>query len=409
MAGNRAVAYMGPGKVEVVDSDYPTLELRDGPGVNPANVGRKVPHGAILKCAATNICGSDQHMVRGRTTAPQGLVLGHEITGEVVEVGPGVEFIKVGDLCSVPFNISCGRCRNCKEGHTGVCLNVNPDRPGSAYGYVDMGGWVGGQAEYVMVPYADWNLLKFPDKDQALEKILDLTMLSDIFPTGHHGCVTAGVTTGSTVYVAGAGPVGLAAATSALLLGAAVVIVGDLNEERLAKAHSFGCETVDVSKGDPKDQIEQILGVPEVDCAVDAVGFEARGHGDEAATERPATVLNTMMDITRAAGRIGIPGLYVTGDPGAVDEAAKEGSLSLSIGLGWAKSLAFFTGQCPVMRYNRQLMMAILHDRVSIAKNVNATPISLDQAPRGYEEFHLGAARKYVLDPHGMVGQRAAQ
>jgi glutathione-independent formaldehyde dehydrogenase len=142
---------------------------------------------------------------------------------------------------------------------------------------------------------------------------------------------------------------------------------------------------------------------------VDAVGFEARGHGDEAATERQATVLNTMMDITRAAGRIGIPGLYVTGDPGAVDEPAREGSLSLSIGLGWAKSLAFFTGQCPVMRYNRQLMMAILNDRVSIAKNVNATPISLDQAPRGYEEFHQGAARKYVLDPHGMVGQRATQ
>ena len=298
MPGNKAVAYIGPGKVEVREIDYPGLELRDGPGVNPANVGRKVPHGAILKCVATNICGSDQHMVRGRTTAPEGLVLGHEITGEVVEVGPGVEFIKVGDLCSVPFNISCGRCRNCKEGHTGVCLNVNPDRPGSAYGYVDMGGWVGGQAEYVLVPYADWNLLKFPDKDQALEKILDLTMLSDIFPTGYHGCVTAGVTTGSTVYIAGAGPVGLAAATSALLLGAAVVIVGDLNADRLAKAASFGCETVDVSKGDPKDQIEQILGVPEVDCAVDAVGFEARGHGGEAATERPATVLNSVMDIT---------------------------------------------------------------------------------------------------------------
>ena len=285
MAGNKAVAYVGPGKVEVLDTDYPTLELRDGPGVNPANVGRKVPHGAILKCVATNICGSDQHMVRGRTTAPQGLILGHEITGEVVEVGPGVEFIKVGDLCSVPFNIACGRCRNCKEGHTGVCLNVNPDQPGSAYGYVDMGGWVGGQAEYVMVPYADWNLLKFPDKDQAMEKILDLTMLSDIFPTGYHGCVTAGVTTGSTVYIAGAGPVGLAAATSAFLLGAAVVIVGDLNEDRLAKARSFGCETIDVSKGDPRDQIEQILGVPEVDAAVDAVGFEARGHGGEAGTE----------------------------------------------------------------------------------------------------------------------------
>jgi glutathione-independent formaldehyde dehydrogenase len=398
---------MGPGKVEVQEIDYPVLELRDGPGVNPANVGRRVPHGAIVKCLATNICGSDQHMVRGRTTAPEGLVLGHEITGEVVEVGPGVEFIKVGDLCSVPFNISCGRCRNCKEGHTGVCLNVNPDRPGSAYGYVDMGGWVGGQAEYVLVPYADWNLLKFPDKDQALEKILDLTMLSDIFPTGYHGCVSAGVAPGSTVYIAGAGPVGLAAATSAQLLGAAVVIVGDLNADRLARAASFGCETVDVSKGDPKDQIEQILGVPEVDCAVDAVGFEAHGYGGEATIERPATVLNSMMDITRAAGRIGIPGLYVTGDPGAADEAAKHGSLSIRIGLGWAKSHVFTTGQCPVMRYNRQLMMAILHDRVSIAKNVNATPIPLDQAPRGYDEFDHGVASKYVLDPHGMISQRA--
>jgi len=407
MSGNRAVAYMGPGKVEVQEIDYPVLELRDGPGVNPANVGRRVPHGAIVKCVATNICGSDQHMVRGRTTAPEGLVLGHEITGEVVEVGPGVEFIKVGDLCSVPFNISCGRCRNCKEGHTGVCLNVNPDRPGSAYGYVDMGGWVGGQAEYVLVPYADWNLLKFPDKDQALEKILDLTMLSDIFPTGYHGCVSAGVAPGSTVYIAGAGPVGLAAATSAQLLGAAVVIVGDLNADRLARAASFGCETVDVSKGDPKDLIDQILGVPEVDCAVDAVGFEAHGYGGEATIERPATVLNSMMDITRAAGRIGIPGLYVTGDPGAADEAAKHGSLSIRIGLGWAKSHVFTTGQCPVMRYNRQLMMAILHDRVSIAKNVNATPIPLDQAPRGYDEFDHGVASKYVLDPHGMISQRA--
>ena len=287
MSGNKAVAYMGPGKVEVHDTDYPTLELRDGPGVNPANVGRKVPHGAILKCVATNICGSDQHMVRGRTTAPAGLVLGHEITGEVVEVGPDVEFLKVGDLCSVPFNISCGRCRNCKEGHTGVCLNVNPDRPGSAYGYVDMGGWVGGQAQYVLVPYADWNLLKFPDKDQAMEKILDLAMLSDIFPTGYHGCYTAGVTTGSTVYIAGAGPVGLAAATAAQLLGAAAVLVADLNPDRLAKAASFGCETVDVSQGDPKDQIEHILGVPEVDCAVDAVGFEARGHGGDASHRTP--------------------------------------------------------------------------------------------------------------------------
>lgn len=403
MASNHAVAYKGPGKVEVIETDYPTFELKDGPGVNPANVGRKVNHGAILRTVATNICGSDQHMVRGRTTAPSDLVLGHEITGEVVEVGSDVEFIKVGDIVSVPFNIACGRCRNCKERKTGICLNVNPDRPGSAYGYVDMGGWVGGQAEYVLVPYADWNLLKFPDRDQALEKILDLAMLSDIFPTGFHGAVTAGVEVGSTVYVAGAGPVGLAAATGAMLLGASVVIVGDMNADRLAQARSFGCETVDLTKGDPADQIDQILGEPLVDCGIDAVGFEAKGHGSGSGEEAPATVLNSLMDITAAGGALGIPGLYVTGDPGGVDEAAKKGALSLSLGTGWAKSLSFTTGQCPVMKYNRQLMMAILHDRTSIAKNVNAKPIGLDEAPRGYEEFDKGAATKYVLNPNGLI------
>ncbi|ALO65626.1 aldehyde dismutase [Arthrobacter alpinus] len=402
MSGNKAVAYKGPGVVEVIDIDYPTFELKDGPGVNPANVGRKVPHGVILRTVATNICGSDQHMVRGRTTAPSDLVLGHEITGEVVEVGSDVEFIKVGDICSVPFNIACGRCRNCKERKTGICLNVNPDRPGSAYGYVDMGGWVGGQAEYVLVPYADWNLLKFPDRDQALEKMLDLTMLSDIFPTGFHGAVTAGVGVGSTVYIAGAGPVGLAAATSAHLLGAAVVIVGDMNADRLAQARTFGCETIDLSDGEPGAQIEQLLGVPEVDCAVDAVGFEAKGHG-HGAGEAPATVLNSLMDITAAGGSLGIPGLYVTGDPGGIDAAAQKGALSLSLGTGWAKSLSFTTGQCPVMKYNRGLMMAILHDKVSIAKNVNAKAISLADAPRGYAEFDAGAATKYVLNPNGYL------
>jgi len=403
MATNHAVAYKGPGQVEVIDVDYPTFELKDGPGVNPANVGRKVNHGAILRTVATNICGSDQHMVRGRTTAPTNLVLGHEITGEVVEVGPDVEFIKVGDIVSVPFNIACGRCRNCKERKTGICLNVNPDRPGSAYGYVDMGGWVGGQAEYVLVPYADWNLLKFPDRDQAMEKILDLAMLSDIFPTGFHGAVTAGVEVGSTVYVAGAGPVGLAAATGALLLGASVVIVGDMNADRLAQARSFGCETVDLTKGGPAEQIDQILGEPLVDCGIDAVGFEAKGHGGGSGEEAPATVLNSLMDVTAAGGALGIPGLYVTGDPGGVDEAAQKGSLSLSLGTGWAKSLSFTTGQCPVMKYNRQLMMAILHDRTSIAKNVHAQAIGLEDAPRGYAEFDKGAATKYVLNPNGLI------
>jgi glutathione-independent formaldehyde dehydrogenase len=236
-----------------------------------------------------------------------------------------------------------------------------------------------------------------------MAKIRDLTMLSDIFPTGYHGAYTAGVRTGSTVYVAGAGPVGLAAAYSALMLGAAAVIVGDMNTERLAQASSFGCETVDLTKdASLADQIEQILGEPEVDAAVDAVGFEAKGHG-AGAGEAPATVLNDVMTVARAGASLGIPGLYVTGDPGGIDEDAKIGSLKVRLGLGWAKSHEFTTGQCPVMRYNRQLMMAILHDKAHIADAVNATVIPLDKAPDGYHDFDRGAARKYVIDPHGLI------
>jgi glutathione-independent formaldehyde dehydrogenase len=364
--------------------------------------GKDAPHGVILKIVTTNICGSDQHMVRGRTTAPQGLILGHEITGEVVEMGNDVEFLKKGDLVTVPFNIACGRCRNCREGKTGICLTVNPARPGAAYGYVDMGGWVGGQAEYVMVPYADFNLIKFPDRAQAMEKIKDLTLLSDIFPTGFHGAVTAGVGPGSIVYVAGAGPVGLACAVGCHLLGAAVVIVGDMIPERLKQAKSFGCEVIDLKKkATLAEQIEQIVGEPVVDAAVDCVGFEARGHGADAGVERPATVLNSVMEVTRAGGAIGIPGLYVTGDPGGIDANAKIGNLGIRIGLGWAKSHSFHTGQCPVLKYNRQLMQAILHDKVQIAKAVNVQLISLDDAPKGYKDFDKGAAKKFVIDPHG--------
>ena len=141
-ASNRGVVYRGRNVVGVEEIPYPTFEFRDGPGVNPANVGRKLPHAAILKVIATNICGSDQHMVRGRTTAPLGLVLGHEITGEVIEVGPGVEFVKVGDICSVPFNIACGRSANCKQGKTGIC-SQRSTRTGPGQ-HTDMSIWAGG-------------------------------------------------------------------------------------------------------------------------------------------------------------------------------------------------------------------------------------------------------------------------
>lgn len=394
MAENRGVVYLGQRKVEVQSIDFPKMQ-------NPQ--GKKIKHAVILKVISTNICGSDQHMVRGRTTAPTGMILGHEITGEVIECGSDVEFIKIGDLVTVPFNVACGRCRTCREQETGVCLNVNPGRAGGAYGYVDMGGWVGGQAEYVLVPYADFNLIRFPDRDLAMSKVLDLTMLSDILPTGFHGAVNAGVGVGSIVYVAGAGPVGLAAAASAQILGAAVVMVGDLIPDRLKHAESVGFIPIDLTQSENLGElIEQVVGKPEVDSAIDAVGFEARAQGTSG-EEAPATVLNSLMLVVRAAGSIGIPGLYVTEDPGAKDEAGKIGNLKMRIGLGWAKSHRFYTGQTPVLKYNRQLMQAILYDRLPIAKIVNATVIPLSDAANGYADFDSGAAKKFVLDPHDLL------
>ena len=400
MSSNRGVVYIKPGKVEVQKIDFPVFR-------NPA--GKEIHHGVILKVVSTNICGSDQHMVRGRTTAPAGMVLGHEITGEVIEKGRDVEYLEIGDLVSVPFNVACGRCRTCREGHTDVCLHVNSARAGGAYGYVDLGGWIGGQAEYVMVPYADFNLLKFPDKAQAMEKICDLTCLTDILPTGFHGAVTAKVGVGSTVYIAGAGPVGLAAAAAARILGAAAILVGDMNKERLAHAKSVGFEPIDLTKHDRLgDLVAEVLGKPEVDSAIDCVGFEAKSEGaDGKVVDAPAVVLNGLMEITRPAGAIGIPGLYVTDDPGAKDEAAKHGSLSLRLGLGWAKSHSLHTGQTPVLKYNRQLMQAILWDRLPIAKIVNVKVITLDQAPEGYKSFDAGTASKFVIDPHGQLSKVA--
>lgn len=390
-SGNRAVTYMGPRTVKVETYDYPKL-------VDPR--GNKTPHGAILKIVTTNICGSDQHIYRGRFPSPSGMVLGHEMTGEVIETGPDVHFIKKGDLCSVPFNVSCGRCRNCKEGHTDTCMNVNDEADCGAYGF-NLGGWQGGQSDYLMVPFADWNLLRFPDKDQAMAKIKDLTLLSDILPTGFHGCIQAGVKPGSTVYIAGAGPVGRCAAASAHLLGASCIIVGDTNNERLALVRSAGYETVNVSSSTPlADQIEAILGQRQVDCGVDAVGFEAHGNGPGAG-EDPAAVLNSLIEVVRANGAIGAPGIYTAGDSEAIDEDAKAGRYRIDFGKAWIKSPHISAGQAPIMHYNRDLMMAILWDRMPyLGKLANVEVIPLEKAPDASRIFDQGSPKKFVIDPH---------
>lgn len=396
MSGNRGVVYHGTKDLRVESFDYPKLEHN----------GRKLEHAVVLKVVSTNICGSDQHIYRGRFLVPEGHVLGHEITGEVVEMGADVELLQVGDLVSVPFNVACGRCRNCKEARSDVCENdlVNPDADLGAFGF-DLKGWNGGQAEYVMVPYADFMLMRFRDKAQAMEKIRDLTMISDILPTGFHGAYTAGVKPGSHVYIAGAGPVGRCAAASARLLGAACIIVGDQNPDRLKLLSDSGFETVDLRDPTPlPDQIEHILGNREVDAAVDAVGYEAHGLGGEAGSERPHAALNSLFDVVRASGKIGVPGIYVGADPAPSDADAGQGRLHLDWGKMWTKSIQVMTGMAPVQNYNRMLTEAILWDRMPyLSKVLNVEVITLDAAPEGYARFDQGSPSKFVIDPHGMM------
>jgi glutathione-independent formaldehyde dehydrogenase len=334
--------------------------------------------------------------------------MGHENTGEVIEVGSHVERIKQGDICSVPFNVACGTCRNCKERHTDVCLNANEELGYcGAYGF-NLGGWQGGQAEYMLVPWADFQLLKFPDKDQAMEKIRDLTLLSDILPTGYHGCMEARVGTGSTVYIAGAGPVGRCAAASAHLLGASCIIVGDENEARLDLVTESGYQVVDTSSATPvPDQIEKILGTGErwVDAAIDCVGLECHGYGPKGRTRNEEeAVINLLMEVIKPSGAIGIPGVYTDQDPGAPDDLNKQGKLATGFPKAWVKSPSFTAGQCPVMHYNRDLMMAILWDRMPyLTPLLNTEVIGLDSAVAAYKTFHDGSPKKYVIDPHNMT------
>jgi glutathione-independent formaldehyde dehydrogenase len=393
MSSNRSVVYLGTRNVAIENRPSPKLEHK----------GKRIEHGAILKVVTTNICGSDQHIYRGRFSVPKGTVLGHEITATVAEVGRDVERLKVGDLVSVPFNVACGRCRNCKEGHTDVCETVNPDASVGAYGF-DLGGWDGGQADYVLVPYADWNLLKFADRDRAMARIKDLTLISDILPTGHHGCVSAGVGPGATVYIAGAGPVGRCAAASARLLGAACIIVGDQNAERLKLLKAAGYETADLRSKTPlREQIAQITGRPEVDCGVDAVGFEAHGQGDLADTETPGAVLNALFDVVRPRGRIGVPGIYEPSDPGVTGDA-HDGRVTLDWGKAWLKSLQVMTGMAPVAAYNRQLAEAILWDRMPwLGPTLNVEVVTLEEAATAYAAFDKGSPKKFVLAPEKLA------
>jgi glutathione-independent formaldehyde dehydrogenase len=405
---NRGIVYKGPEKMACEEIPYPQF---DGVKLQlPPFETRKCHHGVIVKVIATNICGSDMHMYRGRTDIPPGLIFGHEITGEVFEVGRDVEYLQKGDLVTVPFNVACGRCKNCIERFTNACLHVNAQQPGGAYGYADMGGWPGGQAEYVMVPYADFQCLKIEKKDLGMRKILDIAMLSDILPTAFHGCVCAQVSTGKTVYIAGAGPVGICAAACAKALGASEIIVGDLHQDRLdLVARMGGIRTVLLDKKTSGDgltlpgKLEALLGTKEVDCAVECVGFECNGHGrSRKQPDEIAAPLNDCISVLKATGGLGVMGVYLPADPGAKGEAA-EGTLPILWGQLFVKGITIMQGQCPVMKYNRNLLDLIMSDRLTVAPYLNIKVIDLEQAPEAYKTFNEGEAIKYILDPHGMI------
>jgi len=293
----KAVIYKAPFQVAVEEVEDPRIEH---------------PNDVIVRITTTAICGSDLHMYEGRTAAEPGIVFGHENLGIVDQVGPGVVSIKQGDRVVMPFNVACGFCKNCVDGYTGFCLTVNPGFAGGAYGYVAMGPYKGGQAEYLRVPYADFNCLKLPP---GTEHEADFAMLADIFPTGYHGCELAEVSPGESVAVYGAGPVGLMAAYSALLRGASQVMVVDRVPERLEKAREIGAIPINFQEADAVEQIREHTNGEGADKGVDAVGYQAQGHAG--GQEEPAVVINSLVQAVRPTGRLGIPGLYVPADPGA--------------------------------------------------------------------------------------------
>ncbi|MGH3098613.1 MAG: glutathione-independent formaldehyde dehydrogenase [Streptosporangiales bacterium] len=380
----RAVVYRKPFEVAVDDAPDPRIEQ---------------PNDVIVRITSSCICGSDLHMYEGRTAAEPGIVFGHENLGIIEEVGSGVTSLERGDRVVMPFNVACGFCKNCLGGYTGFCLTVNPSGfAGGAYGYVAMGPYPGGQAEYLRVPYADFNCLRLPP---GTAHEADYALLADIFPTGYHGCELAGVSPGETVAVYGAGPVGLMAAYSALLRGASRVFSVDRVPERLDKARQIGAIPIDFSAGDPVQQIKDQTGGEGTDKGVDAVGYQATAESGD--REEPATVLNQLVHTVRPTGALGVPGLYVPSDPGGVDEHAKQGMLLVAIGKLFEKGLRMGTGQANVKRYNRQLRDMITEGRAE-PSFVVSHELRLDEAPSAYQKFdqRIEGYTKVILKPGGV-------
>lgn len=376
----KAIIYNGPFNVTVQN-------------VPDAKIER--PGDALIRITTTNICGSDLHMYEGRTSFEEGRIFGHENMGEVIEVGKGVERVKVGDRVCMPFNVGCGFCENCEKGLTGFCLTANPGSAGAAYGFAEMGPWDGGQAELLRVPFSDFNCLVLPE--DASEKEEDYVMLSDIFPTGWHATELAGLRAGESVAIYGAGPVGLMAAHSALIKGASQVFVIDTHSDRLALAEQLGATPVNAAGDEAVQKILDLTDGRGTDCGCECVGYQCcnkHGHEDNSAT------MNSLVASTKATGGIGVVGVFVPQDPSAATDLAREGKMPFDFGSFWFKGQSIRTGQANVKAYNRQLARLIHHGKASPGQIISHR-LSLDEAPEGYKNFDSRAPgwTKVILKP----------
>ncbi|MDR5835516.1 glutathione-independent formaldehyde dehydrogenase [Caballeronia sp. LZ034LL] len=361
----KALVYEGPRQVVVKDMPDARIEQ---------------PNDVIVKITTTNICGSDLHMYEGRTNMETGRILGHENLGVIVEAGPGVTRVKVGDRVCLPFNIGCGFCKNCEKGLTGFCLTANPGMAGAAYGFAGMGPYSGGQAEYLRVPFADFNCLLLPP--DAVEKENDYVMLSDILPTGYHATVLAGVEAGDSVVIYGAGPVGLMAAMSANLKGASKVMVVDSHPDRLKLAERLGAIPIDDSDGGGVDRVLELTGGEGADRGCECVGYQCTCQGHEV----PNLTMNNLVKSVRATGSIGVVGVFVAEDPGSPDALMKKGQLAFDFGSFWMKGQRIATGQANVKAYNRKLRDLIEADKLKPSQIISHE-LPLEQAPEGYRNF----------------------
>ena len=376
----KACVYEGPRDIRVED-------------VEDAKIFR--PTDVLVKITRTNICGSDLHMYEGRTSLKPGMVIGHENMGRVVEVGDAVCRVKVGDWVCLPFNVSCGFCKNCERGFTSLCLTVNPGQAGGAFGYAEMGPFRGGQAELLTVPYGDFNCLRLPP--DAEERQNDYVMLSDIFPTGYHATELADVRPGETVVVYGAGPVGLMAAYSAMIRGASKVMLVDFHSDRLKLAEKIGAIPIDLRDGSAIEKVKEHTRGEGADKGCECVGYQAH---DPQGEEHPEMTMDNLIQSVRATGRLGVVGVFTPEDPGARDELAKKGKIPFDFGLLWSKGMTVGTGQCDVKRYNRQLRDLIAAGRARPSFIVSHE-LPLHEAPEAYKHFDARDEgwTKVVLNP----------